>query len=799
MAYFAGAAICLLRLAAGMCGGQRLRRDAIPVQDPKLLRLIGDQAHNFGLRLIPTVAYCERVSVPIVFGVLRPVVLLPASIVTGLDPDQFAAIIGHELAHIRRFDLLMNLFQRLIESLLFFHPVVWYFSRRMSAEREACCDDMVVSAGYDAIDYAGALLRMAELCPPNQRTGLAAVAASGGNETQFERRVRRLLNGTECSGVSLSRAGIATLALLVMLLALAPAMLRNSVQGQQTSQVADGKQDERSVTTERATQPKTSESSIPGKGIMTLAFSRDGEWLAGASADKTIKIWKPDQRSGEVQTLREHDAPVQAVYFTPDGKSLISVAGKVCRWDVETWRLVEATKLKDWHPSVEIRAISPDGSLIATTRQDNEPKLYDATTGAVVRTLPLKGQGLCATFSPDGKTIATGTIALAGDKSRGTLQTWNVASGELLQTKDVHPVSVTAAAYSPDGKMLAYGDYRKVVLVNSESLETEREFYGMSGVIESLCFAPDGAALAAGAQGPALQLPHESFLLSETKLWDLKTGRLTWNNVGELGRTTGIAFSPDGEWLARSDYDSVLVRNQKDPRVNWVRYYSTSRRLGERLREARRPRNGGDEPPAKAAAPSPGKNDKAAAIRYKSPPALAQSIEVPKQAWGEPVKGLRAAFLPDDVMANDGDTMVVSGSLIVENVSDQRIRLSDANQKVPLTIRDRAGKQIASHLRLMTWMDVYPSLVIRVQLEPGERAVLNQQCYVRAVSRRCQWKTNPQTRAAPPLRRRSAGHLPVLGRHAHRHLSASRGKRFERLARSDINRSYLGVCLRHVA
>jgi beta-lactamase regulating signal transducer with metallopeptidase domain len=79
----------------------------------------------FGLKRVPVVALCQRVSVPVVVGILKPMTLLPPALLCGLDPNQLAAILSHELAHIRRYDLIVNLLQRIVEALLFFHPVTW--------------------------------------------------------------------------------------------------------------------------------------------------------------------------------------------------------------------------------------------------------------------------------------------------------------------------------------------------------------------------------------------------------------------------------------------------------------------------------------------------------------------------------------------------------------------------------------------------------------------------------------------------------------------------------------------------
>src|SRR5438034_11106483 len=82
------------------------------------------------------------VQVPAVLGWVRPVILLPASALTGLTPLQLDALLAHELAHVRRYDYLVNLIQSVIETLLFYHPAVWWISGRMRQEREHCCDDL---------------------------------------------------------------------------------------------------------------------------------------------------------------------------------------------------------------------------------------------------------------------------------------------------------------------------------------------------------------------------------------------------------------------------------------------------------------------------------------------------------------------------------------------------------------------------------------------------------------------------------------------------------------------------------
>jgi beta-lactamase regulating signal transducer with metallopeptidase domain len=156
------------------------------------------------------------VEVPSVIGSLRPVILLPASTLTGLTPEQIEMVLAHELAHIRRHDFFINLLQAFVETLMFYHPAVWWMSRRVRIERENCCDDLAVAVCGNPLQYARALTRLEEL----RDSALAvAVAANGGSLLD---RIRRIaVDRAESTGIS-SRwaAAVAMLSIVVVALAL---------------------------------------------------------------------------------------------------------------------------------------------------------------------------------------------------------------------------------------------------------------------------------------------------------------------------------------------------------------------------------------------------------------------------------------------------------------------------------------------------------------------------------------------------------------------------------------------------
>lgn len=124
---------------------------------------------------------------PMVLGHFRPLILVPVAFLAGLPAEQIEAILLHELAHIRRCDYLVNVLQRALEGLLFYHPAVWWISRVIRVERENCCDDFVVAVSGNAHEYAVALAALEQ----NRCSGRApAVAATGGS---LVKRIHRIL------------------------------------------------------------------------------------------------------------------------------------------------------------------------------------------------------------------------------------------------------------------------------------------------------------------------------------------------------------------------------------------------------------------------------------------------------------------------------------------------------------------------------------------------------------------------------------------------------------------------------
>jgi beta-lactamase regulating signal transducer with metallopeptidase domain len=187
----AGVALLSLRLLGGWWLVARLSRSARNVPIGAWQGALDRLARDMGIGRTVKLVRSGLVTVPTAVGWLSPVILIPASTLTGLSAAQIEAILAHELAHIRRHDYLVNLVQSVVEILLFYHPAVWWVSRRVRDERELCCDDLAVRASGDPVSYANALFELERL----RGEGVPmALAATGGS---LLARIARLVGASE--------------------------------------------------------------------------------------------------------------------------------------------------------------------------------------------------------------------------------------------------------------------------------------------------------------------------------------------------------------------------------------------------------------------------------------------------------------------------------------------------------------------------------------------------------------------------------------------------------------------------
>lgn len=159
--WLCGVTFFSLRLVGDWFSLQRLRKDALPVLDGPWFERLEEISRRFGIKTNVLLGCSEKIDSPILLGLLKPIVLLPMSLLSGYAPEEIEVILAHELAHVRRYDYLGNLVQLIVETLLFYHPIAWWVSRGIRHDREFICDDyLVYSHGTDRLLYAKVLLHL---------------------------------------------------------------------------------------------------------------------------------------------------------------------------------------------------------------------------------------------------------------------------------------------------------------------------------------------------------------------------------------------------------------------------------------------------------------------------------------------------------------------------------------------------------------------------------------------------------------------------------------------------------------
>jgi beta-lactamase regulating signal transducer with metallopeptidase domain/biopolymer transport protein ExbD len=495
-AYAAGVLILLARLAFGLHGGRRLCRRSKPVADKTILDELARQVGLLGLRVTPAVAWCEKVAVPVVVGVLRPTILLPLSLATGLAPDQVGAILTHELAHIRRYDHLIDLAQRLIEAFLFFHPATWWLSRRIRIEREHCCDDLVVSLGATPIHYSESLLRVAQLSqlqpgyePVPGIVGLYATT----RPSRLRQRIARLLGGSVEPEMRLGQSWSLAAGLLLLGALSAPWVMKLRAEASLAQRSPDGPDAgiARQVASERASRPMPERDGRSGK-VFVVAH------LAHPSPDDPGSILTVDPEKGAWEKVIDRGAIVRVshdgqfvAYIQGDGLWIRDLQGNARKtfdsltsfcWSHDGQYLLCARHLppdgsmqfETWRVNIDgtppnklelgenywVDDVSPSGEWLvailgrATGRGCD---LYVLRPDGSDRRLisPQIGWNLQARYSPDGKQILyTHHGGVEGTQTQESL--WIVdIQGTNRRAIISDPNVAVRGCWSPDGKQMA--------------------------------------------------------------------------------------------------------------------------------------------------------------------------------------------------------------------------------------------------------------------------------------------------------------------------------------------------------
>lgn len=558
--YVIGVALLLVRFGISILGSSRLRRTLQPITDSNLLKVIAEQSSRLGLKRIPVVTLCKRVSVPVVVGIVKPMILLPPALLCGLDPNQIAAILSHELAHIRRYDLMVNLLQRVVEALLFFHPITWWISRRVSIERENCCDDLA-AACMGRLSYAGALLQMAELCIGNDRrrsAALATLSASGGNSTDFGYRIRRLIGAEETTRVGFTRRSFSIGLALVSLLTI------SLIAWGQNQKAEDERSEDRAMQKNFTPEPlwQTKLAANDGASEMfrispivvaanhVLSIEKDFDLQTGkpllSPFARLPRTYEFKVTLDPVLRRKSSDRAfiVEASVRMP-GNTWSSPSYDLRVFRVSDYRQVGATITPEGMFSAHSCAVDVEnGGDFLVLGMGNEVQVYRTETGQVETTMPVKTKRVDAVaISPDQQWLVV--------SDQNDLHFWRWR--DQAPVKTIHAGrKIDSLVFTPDGQYLAEGpDSREDIQIRDmrtlEVIASLKDEVGSPLMVSSMDITPDGRYLVAhnevSVDQKKLTIPHR------IHVWDLQSrGKPVFQiATGEWVRK--VAFSDDGRMI----------------------------------------------------------------------------------------------------------------------------------------------------------------------------------------------------------------------------------------------------------
>ncbi|MET6996232.1 M56 family metallopeptidase [Chitinophaga defluvii] len=230
--YIAGISIMIIKLVIDVHQLRQIRKKQVVPIDALWEKHLAQLTKQLGIPRKVRLMVSKSLQVPVMIGFLKPLILLPMAMVNNMNEDQLEAILLHELAHIKRNDYLLNIFQSIAETILFFNPFIWWISKNIRQEREHCCDDVVIASSVQPLHYARALVALEE---HRLNSNPLAMAAADNKQYLFY-RIKRIME-MKTKNLNYSQKILAVLIIATGLISIAwlnPAHQKDNCLPQQT-------------------------------------------------------------------------------------------------------------------------------------------------------------------------------------------------------------------------------------------------------------------------------------------------------------------------------------------------------------------------------------------------------------------------------------------------------------------------------------------------------------------------------------------------------------------------------------
>ncbi len=318
---------------------------------------------------------------------------------------------------------------------------------------------------------------------------------------------------------------------------------------------------------------------LDGKEIVTLkghedlvhsvSFSPDGQTIATASWDETVKLWSLDGK--KIQELEGHSDAIYSVSFSPDGETIATASsdGTIILWskDAKDGEFRFLKTLNGHSDRVNSVAFSPNGEMIASGSKDETVILW-SRDGEKLKSIQVRSYAndgnyddgdynvWSVSFSPDSQRIAIGS-------SNRTVQLWSLDEDK-VKTLGSHSDPVTSVSFSPDGEMVASASSDRTIKLWSNNGEELQTIKGHKNWVWSVSFSPDGETIASASKDKTV------------KLWKVK-GKELQILPAHKSAIYSVSFSPDGQTIATASLDkTVKLWTKKGKEITTLKGYESA-------------------------------------------------------------------------------------------------------------------------------------------------------------------------------------------------------------------------------